>query len=433
MFALAIFVVLCFSGFVRSSGIAVIQPTMLVRCGTTIAVPVYPTENGLFSGSDKIRVSLFTQTSVPLLRKTTLVAMLGEMPFDAGVFNFTFPDQIPAGWLTSLKKINPDSKIYRVFLKAEKVGNSDVDSEPGLFDAQLDFLLECCKTGETQCDCSAVLPTCIEPGAFCLSGRCASGAPPDGALNGKCRPAAPRCDEGAVCSLSDGKCIGDNLSCPAGTEGCACNGNTCNKPSLRCAERNTCEAFAPTTADLLGAACNVGDQSACFTSLTVPLSCKEGKCAQCTPGETHCVCKAGDVCDGGVSCEYGRCGGIGSARGCLKCPCVDGLRCNGGPSFLACNFGRCEPPGKNPRCGGGGLGCECITSPTGQTGCTQRGLVCGADMLCVPGAVVASTTAAGSVETTRNTLQGSKTPPPSSTTALTVATAVAVAAVAALC
>lgn len=377
----------------RGDGIAVIQPIGTVKCGSAVTVQFYATSTGVLSGADKVRMTLFTQTSTPLLRRTTLVAVLGEVAHDAGTFTFQVASPIDPAWLPHLQKLT-DGKLYRVFIRAEKVGDSEVSSEPGFFDSQGDFFLECCPVGETLCECRATLPTCSLSTDFCLMGRCASGAAPAGALNGKCRPAAPRCDDGAVCSISSGTCIGDNLSCPRGSEGCQCNdGNVCNTPSLRCFNAK-CEPFAPTTGDLLGAPCSTADQSACFTSITDPLSCLSDKCAACTPGANHCTCKPGDTCDGGVPCEYGRCGGIGVSKGCLNCPCLDGVRCNGGSSYLICRFGRCERPKVgNPVCQGGGVGCECVTSATGRKGCTQGGLVCEPDNICRPGNPVVATIA----------------------------------------
>ena len=380
----------CLCGVVRGDGLAVIQPSGTVKCGSAVTIQFYATSNGVVSGSDKVRMTLFTQTSTPVLRRTTLVAVLGEVPHDAGTFTFQIASPIDPLWLPHLQKLT-DGKIYRVFVRAEKVGDSDVSSEPGFFDSQADFLIECCLPGQTQCECRSSLPTCSVSTDFCLMGRCASGAAPEGALNGKCRTAAPRCDDGAVCALSSSTCVADNLSCPRGSEGCQCkDANACNNPSLRCFNQK-CEAFAPTTADLLGAACSTADQSACFTALKDPLSCLDGKCAACSPGATYCTCRPGDLCDGGVPCEYGRCGGLGVSKGCFNCPCIDGVRCNGGPSYLVCRFGRCElPKVGNPVCQGGGVGCECVTSATGRKGCTQGGLVCEADNICRPGNVVAT-------------------------------------------
>jgi hypothetical protein len=37
----------------------VLQPTTTIECGTTIQIEFYATENGVVSGDDKVRLSLF--------------------------------------------------------------------------------------------------------------------------------------------------------------------------------------------------------------------------------------------------------------------------------------------------------------------------------------------------------------------------------------
>jgi hypothetical protein len=370
----------------EASGLAVLQPTTTIECGTTIQIEFYATENNLVSGDDKVRLSLFATSGV-LFKKNSLVTVIGEFRHDAKTVSLPIPKPLPQEWLNVLS-MKSESKTYRVFVRAEKVTDAaNVNSIPGFFDTQDEFFLSCCPLGDTQCLCRSDQPTCNEAGAYCLQGRCASGAPPPGSFNGKCRATAPFCDDGFVClSSAASTCVADNVQCPAGNDGCPCNSGACNRPSLRCnPNSNVCAEFAPTTADLIGAKCSTGDQSACYTSKTVPLSCKNDACAMCTPGDTACTCTTEGTCNGGVPCERGHCGGIGMSVGCVGCPCRDGTKCNGGASYLVCKFGRCEEPTVGGQCEGGGQGCLCVTSTTGRKGCTQLGLFCDTDNVCKPG------------------------------------------------
>lgn len=389
----------------ESSGLAVLQPTATIECGTTIQLEFYATESGVTSGNDMVRLSLYATSGV-VFKSNALVTIIGEFRHDAKTAQLVVPKPLPQEWLNVLKQ-KSESKTYRVFVRAEKVSDpSNVNSVPGFFDTQDEFFLDCCAIGDTQCPCRSELPTCNEPNAFCLQGRCASGAAPPGAFNGKCRTTAPFCDDGFVClSSAMSTCVADNLQCPSGNDGCACKNGACNRPSLRC-NSNVCAEFVPTTADLIGANCTTGDQSACYTSKTVPLSCQSGACAMCTPGDNACTCTAQGTCNGGLPCERGHCGGIGTSIGCLGCPCRDGTKCNGGPTYLVCKFGKCEEPQVGGQCEGGGNGCLCVTSGTGRKGCTQLGLFCDADNICKPGGTTlppATTTVATTTTRTRPT------------------------------
>jgi hypothetical protein len=66
----------------ESTGLAVLQPTTTIECGTTIQIEFYATENGVVSGDDKVRLSLFA-TSGLVFKSNSLVTVIGEFRHDA--------------------------------------------------------------------------------------------------------------------------------------------------------------------------------------------------------------------------------------------------------------------------------------------------------------------------------------------------------------
>ena len=200
-------------------------------------------------------------------------------------------------------------------------------------------------------------------GESAMEAECASSTECDGRLcvQGQCGDCADDAacatdyGAGATCG-ADGACA----PCPAGEEGCACDGGACGDGLV-------CEADACV-------ACAVGSEGCgCFGNGT----CLEGQrceadvCVSCPAGEEGCACDGG-ACGDGLVCMEGVCAPDGCSAGIEGCPCReegDDPRCDEG---LTCSDGgMCAP------CSTDIAGCPCD-----EDGACAEDFICNADAEC---------------------------------------------------
>jgi hypothetical protein len=260
-------------------------------------------------------------------------------------------------------------------------------------------------------------PTVAEGGS-CVAAECASGACPpsgparcfaDGALGGRCRDAAPRCDAGYGCArdglcraISGGLCSaasGALFGCPEG-EGCTPAGTRC---SVLGTSSGACRPTAPRCDGALGCRAGVcsGGVARIGQACSSPTGCEDGAgciagtCAAAPVGALAGPCRADNSCDAGLVCAVNKiCGTtIGSeGRSCgFGSQCLPGLYCVSGvcrkrvavdqPCDLS-NDSQCiegaycgYPSGRCTLAGGLGKLCRDIQPGTGELACDE-GLVC---------------------------------------------------------
>lgn len=171
-----------------------------------------------------------------------------------------------------------------------------------------------------------------------------------GALECACRIDGG-CDTGLICEA--GLCA----TCPAGAEGCPCDGDLCDE-GLACSA-GTC---APCVAGAVGCSCAEGLCAA-------PALCLEARCT------TVATCDA--LREAGLCPTERACVEIGGASRCLT-TCADGFRPDG-DACVPCPAGGCQVPSCSPDTPGGlaeqcaAESRECVSSPTPRCGACLEG------------------------------------------------------------
>ncbi len=154
---------------------------------------------------------------------------------------------------------------------------------------------------------------------------------------------------------AEGEVTGDVVSCPAGSEGCACTGaGGCAGDGLECAS-GLCVARACATGTL---GCECFGNGSCMAGL----ECALGLCAEprCEAGTLGCGCLSDGSCGGGLVCLEAMCVQAPCPAGTEGCPCDAGA-CGTG---LECDSDLCEPV----TCTVGTLGCPCFGNLTCSVG-----------------------------------------------------------------
>lgn len=213
-----------------------------------------------------------------------------------------------------------------------------------------------CRAGQKDCPCAAG-GECLA-GLLCVDELCVVDACPPGQQDCRCGVSGT-CGDGLVCQ--DDVCIAPP-PCPAGDEGCACNGSRCG-----------------------------------VNSRGETLACVDGICASatCAPGAAGCVCELARLCDGGLVCNDGRCMDLAACvTGEADCPCTaaggcaPGLSCRDGAICVASSGfpgETCRADGtcvRGARCNDGL--CEACT--LGTRGCACADAVCYGANVCSNGA-----------------------------------------------